>query len=46
MLTHHRHSLHFTTRDLTDEQAGQRTTASELYLAAAIKHVPSMERTG
>ncbi|MDF3290714.1 mycothiol transferase [Streptomyces silvisoli] len=46
MLTKHRHFLHFTTRDLTDELAGQRTTAIELYVATLIRHVSSMERTG
>ncbi|WP_460062082.1 DinB family protein [Streptomyces sp. YKOK-I1] len=39
-----RHFLRFTTRDLTDEQAGQRTTASELCLGGLIKHVTSTER--
>ncbi|GCB48211.1 hypothetical protein SNL152K_5535 [Streptomyces sp. NL15-2K] len=43
-LAHHRHFLRFTTRDLTDEQAGQRTTASELCLGGLIKHVTSVER--
>lgn len=46
MLAKHRHFLRFTTRDLTDEQAGQRTTASELCLGGLIKHVTSMERAG
>ncbi|MEV6008244.1 DinB family protein [Streptomyces sp. NPDC051976] len=44
MLAKHRHFLRFTTRDLTDEQAGQRTTASELCLGGLIKHVTSVER--
>ncbi|MDH6108647.1 hypothetical protein P3T36_002432 [Kitasatospora sp. MAP12-15] len=44
MLTKHRHFLRFTTRDLTDEQAGLRTTASELCLGGLIKHVSSVER--
>ncbi|PWI16365.1 hypothetical protein DI272_20970 [Streptomyces sp. Act143] len=44
VLAHHRHFLRFTTRDLTDEQAGQRTTASELCLGGLIKHVTSVER--
>jgi Protein of unknown function (DUF664) len=44
-LAHHRHFLRFTTRDLTDEQAGLRTTASELCLGGLIKHVTSVERT-
>lgn len=38
-----RHFLRFTTRDLTDEQAGQRTTASELCLGGLIKHVTAVE---
>ncbi|MGW8064931.1 DinB family protein [Streptomyces ziwulingensis] len=44
MLAHQRHFLRFTTRDLTDEQAGLRTTASELCLGGLIKHVSSVER--
>jgi uncharacterized damage-inducible protein DinB len=44
MLAKHRHFLRFTTRDLTDEQAGRRTTASELCLGGLIKHVASAER--
>ncbi|AZP18668.1 DinB family protein [Streptomyces aquilus] len=44
VLAHQRHFLRFTTRDLTDEQAGQRTTASELCLGGLIKHVTSVER--
>src|SRR5260370_2591182 len=44
MLAKHRHFLRFTTRDLTDEQAGQRTTASELCLGGLIKHVAVVER--
>ncbi len=39
-----RHFLRFTTRDLTDEQAGQRTTASELCLGGLIKHVTACEQ--
>ncbi|MFD5466484.1 DinB family protein [Kitasatospora sp. NPDC127059] len=39
-----RHFLRFTTRDLTDEQAGLRTCASELCLGGLVKHVTSMER--
>ncbi|TLS41265.1 DinB family protein [Streptomyces montanus] len=42
-LAKHRHFLRLTTRDLTDEQAGQRTTASELCLGGLIKHVTSAE---
>jgi uncharacterized damage-inducible protein DinB len=43
-LAKHRHFLRFTTRDLTDEQAGQRTTVSELCLGGLIKHVNAAER--
>ncbi|WP_446041265.1 DinB family protein [Streptomyces sp. SID1121] len=43
-LAKHRHFLRFTTRDLTDEQAGLRTTASQLCLAGLIKHVAAVER--
>jgi uncharacterized damage-inducible protein DinB len=39
-----RHFLRFTTRDLNDEQARQRTTASELTLGGLIKHVTAVER--
>ncbi|MEV4629858.1 DinB family protein [Micromonospora sp. NPDC049523] len=45
MLAHQRHFLRFTTRDLTDEQARRRTTASELCLGGLIKHVTVAERT-
>ena len=38
-----RHFLRHTTRGLTDEQARQRTTASELTLGGLIKHVASTE---
>ena len=38
-----RNFLRFTTRDLTDDQAGQRTTASELCLGGLVKHVTSVE---
>ncbi|KIZ19525.1 DinB family protein [Streptomyces natalensis] len=44
MLAKHRHMLGFTTRDLTDEQAGLRTTASELCLGGLVKHVTTVER--
>ncbi|MEU4409472.1 DinB family protein [Streptosporangium sp. NPDC023963] len=44
MLAKHRHFLRFTTRDLTDEQAGLRTTASELCLGGLVKHVAAVER--
>jgi uncharacterized damage-inducible protein DinB len=40
----HRHFLRFTTRDLTDAQAAQRTTASALCLGGLIKHVAGVER--
>ncbi|HVW40274.1 MAG TPA: DinB family protein [Amycolatopsis sp.] len=43
-LAKHRHFLRFTVRDLTDEQAGLRTTASELCLGGLVKHVTSVER--
>ena len=39
-----RHFMRFTTRDLTDDQARQRTTASELCLGGLIKHVTLVER--
>lgn len=44
MLAKHRHFLRFTTRDLTDEQAGRRATVSELCLGGLVKHVTSVER--
>jgi uncharacterized damage-inducible protein DinB len=44
-LAHHRQFLRLTTRDLTDEQAGRRTTVSELCLAGLVKHVTSVERS-
>ncbi len=44
MLAKTRHFLRFTTRELTDEQAGRRTTASELTLGGLIKHVTLVER--
>ena len=40
----HRHFLRHTVRDLTDEQARQRTTASELTLGGLIKHVANIEK--
>ncbi|MBE1535458.1 DinB family protein [Actinomadura algeriensis] len=40
-----RHFLRFTVRDLTDEQARRRTTASELTLGGLIKHVAETERS-
>ena len=39
-----RHFLRFTTRDLQDEQARQRTTVSELTLGGLIKHVTAVEQ--
>jgi hypothetical protein len=44
MLAASRHFLRFTTRGLTDEQARQRTTVSELSLGDLIKHVAAVER--
>jgi Protein of unknown function (DUF664) len=43
-LAKHRGFLRFTTRDLSDEQAAQRTTVSELCLGGIIKHVTGAER--
>jgi uncharacterized damage-inducible protein DinB len=43
-LDRQRHFLRNTTRGLTDEQAEQRTTASELSLGGLIKHVTLTER--
>ncbi|MFE2299101.1 DinB family protein [Streptomyces sp. NPDC059445] len=45
VLAKHRRFLIFTTRDLTDEQAGIRTTASQLCLGGLVKHVTSVERS-
>ncbi|MFD4196943.1 DinB family protein [Amycolatopsis thermoflava] len=44
MLAKHRFFLTFTTRGLTDDQARQRTTASQLCLGGLIKHVTATER--
>ena len=44
MLAKQRHFLRFTTRDLTDDQAGQRTTVSELCLGGLVKHVTTVEK--
>ncbi|MGW5605035.1 DinB family protein [Streptomyces sp. NPDC003753] len=44
ILAKSRHWLRFTTRDLTDDQAGRRTTVSELCLGGLIKHVTEVER--
>lgn len=41
----HRDLLRFTVQGLTDEQAAQRTTASELCLGGLIKHVSAGERS-
>jgi hypothetical protein len=43
-LAKQRYFLRFTVRDVTDEQAAQRTTASELCLGGVIKHVTAAER--
>jgi uncharacterized damage-inducible protein DinB len=40
----HRQFLRYTVRDLTDEQAAQRTTVSQLCLGGLVKHVASVER--
>ncbi len=42
-LGHQRHFLRFTTRGLTDDQARQSTTVSELCLGGLIKHVKAVE---
>jgi uncharacterized damage-inducible protein DinB len=42
-LAAHRRFLRYTVRELSDEQATQRTTVSELCLAALIKHVADVE---
>jgi hypothetical protein len=43
-MARHRYFLRYTVRDLTDEQAAQRTTASQLCLGGLIKHVTATER--
>jgi uncharacterized damage-inducible protein DinB len=43
-LAERRYFLRFTVRDLTDDQARQRTTASVLSLGGLIKHVAATER--
>ena len=43
-LAKHRGFLRFAARDLTDEQAAARTTASELCVGGIIKHVTAVER--
>src|SRR3954468_6993787 len=45
VLDRHRGFFRHTVRGLTDEQATQRTTVSELTLAGLIKHVAHTERT-
>src|SRR5579859_1227376 len=42
-LAKHRFFLRFTVRDLSDEQAAQRTTSSALCLGGLIKHVSAVE---
>jgi hypothetical protein len=42
-LDRHRYFLRFAVRGLTDEQAAQRSTVSELCLATLIKHVTATE---
>jgi hypothetical protein len=42
-LAAHRHFLRHTVQGLTDEQARQRTTASELTLGGLVKHVAAQE---
>jgi uncharacterized damage-inducible protein DinB len=44
-LDRHRGFLRYTVRDLTDEQATRRPTASELTLAGIVKHVAHTEAT-
>ncbi|NJC73123.1 DinB family protein [Planosporangium thailandense] len=44
VLAKHRFFLRHTVRDLTDEQAAQRTTVSELCLGGIVKHVADAER--
>ncbi len=43
-LAKHRNFLRFAARDLTDEQAAARATASELSVGGIIKHVTGVER--
>jgi uncharacterized damage-inducible protein DinB len=42
-LAAHRHFLRYTVQGLTDDQARQRTTASELTLGGLLKHVAAQE---
>lgn len=44
-LSNHRDFLRFTVRELSDAQAGHRTTASELCLGGLIKHVAGVEHS-
>jgi uncharacterized damage-inducible protein DinB len=44
MLGKQRHFLRYTAQGLTDDQARERTTASELTLGGLIKHVADVER--
>ena len=44
-LARHRYFLRFTVRDLTDNQAAQRTTVSSLCLGGLIKHVAATEQS-
>ena len=44
-LATHRQFLRYTVRGLTEEQARQRTTASELTLGGLVKHVAHTEAT-
>ena len=43
-LAHARHFLRFTARDLTTEQASERTTVSALTIGGLIKHVTGVEK--
>ena len=43
-LAKHRHFLRYTCRDLSDQQAAERTTVSQLSLGGLIKHVTAVER--
>jgi uncharacterized damage-inducible protein DinB len=44
-LAKHRYFLRFTARELTDDQARQRTTVSELTIGGLIKHVANTEES-
>jgi hypothetical protein len=44
MLAKARHFLRYTTQGITEEQARQRTTVSELTLGGLVKHVTGVER--